>query len=104
MDNWEQYERDDLHYINKMISLGYEVIFHAEDIYNNRITPMNPPHNEVGFKLHDLYIWKMYDFGPIKNDGSRDILTEWNKAKTDKIGLLANPVKYNTLSELIKSL
>jgi hypothetical protein len=80
---WTNYKRDDLHNIPFMIEEGYRPVFDARDIRNNRVDTFNPPHNEVGFinEKTKIRIWKTYRFGPIKNDGFRDIIITWRSAK-----------------------
>ena len=55
---WEDCQRDDLHSIPLMESLGYTTKFNYKDKRYDRTTPLNVPHDPVSFEKEDYVIWK----------------------------------------------
>ena len=104
MDNWKQFKREDLHNIPMMIEHGYQPVFNKKDIRNNRTDCFNPPHEAVGFvkdKGVVIRIWQLWKFGPIKNDGFRDIISYWRSANIIN-NRFTNHASHNTLEDALK--
>lgn len=102
---WKEYKRDDLSNIPFMIEEGYTPVFHERDIHNHRTDAFNPPHNEVGFfnEKTSIRIWKIYKFGPIKDDGFRDIIMTWRSAYYNSItNRFVNHKSHDNLLEVVE--
>lgn len=52
-----QTSREDLKDINLIESLGWNRVFHYEDIQHGRINPTNVPHHRISFKKDNFSLW-----------------------------------------------